>query len=97
MTALAVARTCYDHLAGRRGVELRDRLLAAGALHTADDRDHTLCTAVIIASTTFSTAYNWDQTLPIVALVAAMLLTVIISRHAQRLGKARQAAAPAGR
>lgn len=31
-SALAEARTCYDHLAGRRGVELRDRLLAADAL-----------------------------------------------------------------
>jgi len=36
------ARTCYDHLAGRRGVQLRDRLLAAGAIHTLDDRDHEL-------------------------------------------------------
>ncbi len=53
-------------------------------------------TAVIIASTTFSTAYNWDQTLPIVAVVAAMGLTALISRHAQRLGKARQAAAATG-
>ncbi|PZS05372.1 MAG: hypothetical protein DLM56_03320 [Pseudonocardiales bacterium] len=42
VTALAEARTCYDHLAGHRGVKLRDRLLAAGALHTTDDRDHTL-------------------------------------------------------
>lgn len=50
-------------------------------------------TALIIRSTTFNTAYNWDQTLPIVALVVAMMLTMIISRHAQRLGKARQAAA----
>lgn len=33
---LAEARTCYDHLAGRRGVELRDRLLAFGALATTD-------------------------------------------------------------
>ena len=41
-SALAEARTCYDHLAGRRGVELRDRLLAAGALRVADDRDHVL-------------------------------------------------------
>jgi DNA-binding transcriptional ArsR family regulator len=39
---LAEARTCYDHLAGRRGVELRDRLLAAGALRMVDDRDHQL-------------------------------------------------------
>ncbi len=42
VTALAEARTCYDHLAGRRGVELRDRLLAAGALQTSDDREHSL-------------------------------------------------------
>jgi DNA-binding transcriptional ArsR family regulator len=39
---LAEARTCYDHLAGRRGVELRDRLLAADALRMIDDRDHQL-------------------------------------------------------
>lgn len=41
-TALAEARTCYDHLAGRRGVELRDRLLAAGALRAVDEHDHVL-------------------------------------------------------
>ncbi len=41
-TALAEARTCYDHLAGRRGVELRDRLLSVGALHAIDERDHAL-------------------------------------------------------
>jgi DNA-binding transcriptional ArsR family regulator len=34
--ALAEARTCYDHLAGRLGVAVTDALLAAGAL---DDRD----------------------------------------------------------
>jgi len=39
---LAEARTCYDHLAGRRGVELRDRLLAVDALRVVDDRDHRL-------------------------------------------------------
>jgi len=39
---LAEARTCYDHLAGRRGVELRDRLLAIGALQSSDDREHSL-------------------------------------------------------
>jgi DNA-binding transcriptional ArsR family regulator len=41
-TALAEARTCYDHLAGRRGVELRDRLLTVGALRPIDDTDHDL-------------------------------------------------------
>jgi DNA-binding transcriptional ArsR family regulator len=40
--ALAEARTCYDHLAGRRGVELRERLLADGALRRAGERDHVL-------------------------------------------------------
>jgi hypothetical protein len=40
--ALAEARTCYDHLAGRRGVELRDRLIAARALEVVVDRDHVL-------------------------------------------------------
>ncbi|MGB6764511.1 ArsR/SmtB family transcription factor, partial [Mycobacterium sp.] len=40
--ALLEARTCYDHLAGRRGVQLRDRLLAAGAIRRLDDRDHEL-------------------------------------------------------
>ncbi|QRP49706.1 hypothetical protein [Amycolatopsis sp. FDAARGOS 1241] len=34
--ALTEARTCYDHLAGRRGVELREHLLAAGALRLLD-------------------------------------------------------------
>jgi DNA-binding transcriptional ArsR family regulator len=40
--ALFEARTCYDHLAGRRGVQLRDLLLAAAAIRCLDDRDHEL-------------------------------------------------------
>jgi hypothetical protein len=40
--ALTEARTCYDHLAGRRGVQLRDRLLEASAIRRLDDRDHEL-------------------------------------------------------
>ena len=40
--ALAEARTCYDHLAGRRGVELRDLLLDRGLLRAVDERDHAL-------------------------------------------------------
>lgn len=37
MEALRRARTCYDHLAGRVGVTLADRLLAAGVLTAGDD------------------------------------------------------------
>jgi DNA-binding transcriptional ArsR family regulator len=40
--ALSEARTCYDHLAGRRGVQLRDRLLATEAIRCVGDRDHKL-------------------------------------------------------
>jgi DNA-binding transcriptional ArsR family regulator len=40
--ALLEARTCHDHLAGRRGVQLRDRLLDAGAIDIVGDRDHEL-------------------------------------------------------
>jgi DNA-binding transcriptional ArsR family regulator len=39
---LTEARTCYDHLAGRRGVELRDRLLEVEAVRMVDDDDHRL-------------------------------------------------------
>ncbi len=42
---LTEARTCYDDLAGRRGVQLRDRLLAVGALRVIDERDHQLTDA----------------------------------------------------
>jgi DNA-binding transcriptional ArsR family regulator len=40
--AIAEARTCYDHIAGRRGVELRDRLCAEGVLRAGGERDHVL-------------------------------------------------------
>ncbi len=40
--ALGEARTCYDHLAGRVGVQLRERLLLADALTPLDGRDHAL-------------------------------------------------------
>lgn len=35
--ALAQARTCYDHLAGRLGVALADAMVAAGHVELADD------------------------------------------------------------
>jgi hypothetical protein len=50
-------------------------------------------TALIVASTSFDTAYNWDQILPIVAIVVATVLTTMISRRARREGATRRAAA----
>ncbi len=38
--ALAEARTCYDHLAGRAGVALLDGLLAGGVLEEQKSEDH---------------------------------------------------------
>ena len=35
--ALRAARTCYDHLAGRLGVAIADRLIAQGAIEFEDD------------------------------------------------------------
>jgi len=40
--AIVEARTCYDHLAGRLGVELRDRLLDVEALCRDGEQDHLL-------------------------------------------------------
>jgi DNA-binding transcriptional ArsR family regulator len=40
--AMREARTCYDHLAGRAGVDLRDVLLRTGALVPVGPRDHHL-------------------------------------------------------
>jgi len=39
-TSMAEARTCYDHLAGRAGVAVFDRLIAAGALLAPPDADN---------------------------------------------------------
>jgi DNA-binding transcriptional ArsR family regulator len=38
--ALAQGRTCYDHLAGRDGVELLDALLRSGTLVSVGDEDY---------------------------------------------------------
>ena len=49
-------------------------------------------TALIIHSTSFSTAYNYDQILPIVALALAMAITVVLAGRAKKQGEARAAA-----
>src|SRR5690349_22086118 len=38
--ALRTARTCYDHIAGRLGVELMQALIARGAVSGGDGRHH---------------------------------------------------------
>jgi DNA-binding transcriptional ArsR family regulator len=40
--AMAEARSCYDHLAGRAGIALRDTLLASGLLSAVGTRDFEL-------------------------------------------------------
>ncbi|MGE5147739.1 MAG: ArsR/SmtB family transcription factor [Candidatus Eiseniibacteriota bacterium] len=40
--AIREARTCYDHLAGRLGVALADRLIAQGYIRPEDDQDFRL-------------------------------------------------------
>lgn len=49
-------------------------------------------TAVIVATQPFSSAYNWDQILPILALAVAMTATFAIARRARAEGEARAAA-----
>ncbi len=49
-------------------------------------------TALVIRATKFSTAYNYDQILPIVALVLAMAITMMLAARAKKLGAARAAA-----
>lgn len=49
-------------------------------------------TALIIAATPFAQAYVRDQVLPALALALAIALTVVISRRAQRAGRAAEAA-----
>lgn len=46
-------------------------------------------TAAIIAATPFSTGYNYDQILPIVAFVLAMAITAVLSARAKKEGQAR--------
>lgn len=50
-------------------------------------------TAAIIAATPFSTGYNYDQILPIVAFALAMTITAMLSAKAKRDGAARRRAA----
>lgn len=44
-SALAEARTCYDHLAGRLGVAVAEALLEMKVLEPTDERDHRLTPA----------------------------------------------------
>jgi hypothetical protein len=52
-------------------------------------------TALIIRQTAYSTAYNYDQILPLVATALGIAGSVVIARHYARKGRARGAAAQA--
>lgn len=54
-------------------------------------------TALIIRQTSFSTAYNYDQILPLVAIGLGILGSIALSRYFTRKGQRRGAAASADR
>lgn len=53
-------------------------------------------TALVVASTSFDVAYDWDQILPVVAIALAAVVTALLARRAQRRGDARDGAAEVG-
>jgi hypothetical protein len=53
-------------------------------------------TALIISRASYSTAYNYDQALPLVAVVAGIVGSIGIGRYFAKRGRARGAAANAG-
>ncbi|HEX5494762.1 MAG TPA: VC0807 family protein [Mycobacteriales bacterium] len=73
----------------RRGMYVTSYLWAALFLIQAAG------TALIIRQTTYSTAYNYNQILPLVAAVLGILGSIAIGRYFTRKGKARGAAANA--
>ena len=76
------ARTCYDHLAGRRGVQLRDRLLAAGAIRTLDDRDHELTDRGRASRRMFArSCVDWtDRRVHLAGALPAAITSVFLAR-----------------
>jgi hypothetical protein len=53
-------------------------------------------TAVIIGHTSYSTAYNYNQVLPLVATALGIIGSIVIGRYFTKKGKARGAAANSG-
>jgi hypothetical protein len=51
-------------------------------------------TALIIRQTSYATAYNYDQTLPLVAVGLGIMASVLIGRYFARKGQRRGATAP---
>jgi uncharacterized membrane protein len=52
-------------------------------------------TALIIHQTSFSTAYNYDQILPAVAIGLGILGSIALGRHSAKKGQARRETASA--
>jgi hypothetical protein len=53
-------------------------------------------TALIVHQTTYSTAYNYNQVLPLVATALGIIGSIGIGRYFTKKGKARGAAANSG-
>ena len=57
--ALSDARTCYDHLAGRRGVDLRDRHQASCVVGASDCENVVRCEAIVSFSINSRRYLTW--------------------------------------
>jgi hypothetical protein len=75
----------------RRGMYVTTYLWAALFLVQAGG------TALVIHASTYSTAYNYDQILPLVAVALGIVGSIAIGRHFARVGRARGAAAETAR
>jgi uncharacterized membrane protein len=53
-------------------------------------------TALIISQTSFSTAYNYDQILPLAAIGLGVLGSIVLGRHYTKKGRAHQDTASTG-
>jgi hypothetical protein len=72
--------------------EFRTGMYVSGYLWAALFLVQAGITALIIRQTSYSTAYNYDQTLPFAATALGILGSVAIARHYGRKGRARGAA-----
>jgi hypothetical protein len=75
--------------------DFRTGMYVSGYMWAAVFLIQAAATALIIRQTNYSTAYNYDQTLPLVATGLGILGSVAIARYYAKKGRARGAAAEA--